>query len=615
MAQSKSQKAHKENANEAKADQPAFDLLAFSRKATEAWDEALPVFQKAWHNFLEKGFTTDNAYDPLELRAAFAAFCDNLIADPDKFGELQVEYWTKVLTLWQRDALRYLGEKLPEGETEKQVSGRNDRRFKDPAWQEHAVFHFLKESYLLSAQWLMRLLSETKGLSPEQRARVEFSFRQMIDASSPSNFFLTNPVVLRETLESNGENLLKGLKNLTEDMREGMLRISKTDYKAFEVGKNIATTKGDVVFQNDLLQLIQYTPTTKQVYKTPLFFVAPWINKYYILDLKPENSIIKWCVDQGYTVFVTSWVNPDPSYAKKSFENYLDEGILEALDAIKKATGEDSTHVVGYCIGGTLLSATLAYLQEKGQENRIKSATFLTTLIDFENAGDLSLFTGDNSLAELERIMAEKGVLDGATLQNTFNILRAGDLIWSFVVNNYLLGKEPFPFDLLYWNDDSTNMPAAMHSFYLRKMYKENQLCKANAIRLHDTPIDVSDIKTPSYFLSCRDDHIAPWVNTYRGYALLDKADTTFTLSASGHVAGVINPPANKKYGYWSSTKSADTAEHWFEKTSYTEGSWWPHWESWLRTRSGEKVEARKAGSGTLKIIEPAPGSYVKKRY
>jgi len=388
--------------------------------------------------------------------------------------------------------------------------------------------------------------------------------------------------------------------------------VSMTDLDAFELGKNVATTPGKVVFQNDLMQLLQYTPATETARKRPLLIVPPWINKFYILDLQDKNSFIKWAVDKGHTVFVISWVNPDETLADKGFEDYLLEGPMAALDAIEQATGVREVNAVGYCLGGTLLNVTLAYMAAK-KDNRIKSATLFTTMLDFAEPGELEVFIDEEQIAALEERMDRDGYLEGADMAMTFNMLRANDLIWSFFINNYLLGKDPLPFDLLYWNSDSTRMPATMHSFYLRKMYQENLLKKAGGITLDGTPIDLTKVKTPLYFLSTLEDHIAPWESTYSG-AQLASGPVKFVLSGSGHIAGVINPPARKKYGYWTNTKLADTAGAWFMSAKQKEGSWWLDWDRWVSKFAGEEVPARIPGDRKLKALENAPGSYVKKR-
>jgi polyhydroxyalkanoate synthase len=494
---------------------------------------------------------------------------------------------------------------------------KNDRRFRDPLWNENVVFDFIKQSYLLTAQTVQNSVRNVEGLSPKDRAKLDFHMRQFVDSMSPTNFVMTNPEVLRETLNSKGQSLLRGLENLVEDLERGggNLEISKTNYEAYEVGKNLAITSGSVIFENDLMQLIQYTPTTDKVLAAPLLIVPPWINKYYILDMRQDNSFVKWAVDQGHTVFMISWVNPDRTLAQKSFTSYIEEGLFAALEAIEKSIGETKVNVIGYCIGGTLLSTALAYLASTGDQNRIASATFLTTLIDFEEAGDLAIFVDDDQLKILDEKMADKGVLEGSELRATFSLLRANDLIWSFVVNNYMLGKEPFPFDLLYWNDDSTNMPAVMHSFYLKNMYRDNLLRKAGGIKINNIPIDVRKISVPSYFLSTKEDHIAPWKSTYEGMMLLS-GDRTFVLSASGHVAGVVNPPASNKYHYWvrDEIDEREHAEDWLAHATQHSGSWWTHWDQWIRAINQREVPARKIENGQLKPIEPAPGRYVRKK-
>jgi polyhydroxyalkanoate synthase len=425
---------------------------------------------------------------------------------------------------------------------------------------------------------------------------------------------LTNPEVLRATMESGGENLIKGLQNVLDDLDRGngKLAIKMTDSEAFEVGRNLAITPGKVVYENELMQLIQYDPTTEKVHRKPLLIMPPWINKYYILDLREKNSFVKWAVAQGFTVFVISWVNPDESLAEKTFSDYLLEGPLAACDAITKATGESRINAIGYCLGGSLLAAALAYMEAKG-DRRIASATLLTTMIDFTESGELGVFIDEEQLAALEARMNERGYLEGSEMATTFNMLRANDLIWSFVVNNYLLGKDPYPFDLLYWNSDSTRMPAAMHSFYLRTMYQENKLAAPGGLTLDGVPIDLSTIKVPAFFLSTREDHIAPWESTYGG-AQLFSGPVRFVLAASGHIAGVINPPARHKYSYWTNDKLPKRPQTWFRDAQEHPGSWWPEWLEWARAKSGAKVPARHPGDGELPVIEAAPGAYVKVR-
>lgn len=550
--------------------------------------------------------------DPLNMSNAFMELFARIMNDPMRLMEKQLGFWQDYMNLWENTASKFAGdEKPPIIEPDSK-----DRRFRDEAWQENTVFDFLKQSYLLSARWLQNTIGSVEGMDAKNSQKIDFYTRQFVDAMSPSNFLMTNPEVLKATIETNGENLVHGLENLLRDLEEGKgnLRISMTDKSAFTVGKNLATTPGKVIYQNELMQLIQYEPTTKDVYKTPLLIMPAWINKYYILDLQPENSMVKYLVSQGYTVFIVSWVNPDAKLSEKSFDDYMKLGPLAALDAIEQATGEKQVSVVAYCLGGTLLSITLAWLKAHKQESRVKSATYLTTMIDFSDAGELSVFIDEEQLRMLENRMSEQGYLEGAEMALTFNMLRANDLIWSFVVNNYLLGKDPFPFDLLYWNSDSTRMPASMHSFYLRNMYQNNRLIEKNALTIAGVPIDLTTITTPTYMLSTREDHIAPWKSTYAATQIFS-SDIRFVLAASGHIAGVINPPDKKKYCHWVNEVKAKTfpkaPDQWLESAKEVAGSWWPDWATWHEPFAGPKIPARTIGAGKLKPLENAPGSYV----
>jgi polyhydroxyalkanoate synthase len=549
--------------------------------------------------------------DPLNIAKAFMEMTTKLMSDPVKVYQAQLDLWQNYVDLWRNSTMRFFGgEAAPVIEPTK-----GDKRFNDPAWQESAVFDFIKQSYLLTSRWIRSTVQDVDGLTEKDAQKVDFYTRQFIDAMSPSNFVATNPEVLRLTIETGGENLLRGLEHMLEDLErgKGKLAISMTDYDAFAMGKNIALTKGKVVFQNTLMQLIQYDPTTKDAFKRPLMIIPPWINKYYILDLQDKNSFIKWAVDQGHTVFILSWANPNESHANITFEDYMSLGPLTALEQIEKATGEKDVNAIGYCLGGTLLSAMLAYMTAK-QDARIKSATYFTTLVDFSEPGELGIFIDEEQIRALEEKMNKKGYLEGSEMASTFNMLRSNDLIWSFVVNNYLLGNEPFPFDLLYWNSDSTRLPAKMHSFYLRNMYQKNLLIKKGGITLKGVPIDVSTIETPSFLLSTIEDHIAPWRTTYTATQLY-KGDVTFCLAGSGHIAGVINPPAKQKYCYWSGGKQEKNPDGWLKNATKTEGSWWPHWQKWIEKQSNAKVPAREVGKGGLKAIEAAPGSYVAVKY
>jgi len=551
---------------------------------------------------------TERTADPLNIANAFFELTTRMMADPARMVQAQLSLWQDYMSLWQTTTRRFFGEQAqPVAEPQP-----GDRRFKDQAWQESFVFDYIKQSYLLTARWLQQTVKETGGLDAKTAQKVDFYTRQFVDAMAPSNFLMTNPEVLRATLESGGENLVNGLENLLEDLErgKGKLAIRMTDMEAFEVGRNIATSPGKVVFQNDLMQLIQYAPTTEKVMKRPLLLVPPWINKFYILDLREKNSFIRWAVSQGITVFVVSWVNPGEELADKTFEDYMLEGPLAAIDAIEKATGESEINAIGYCIGGTLMASLLAYMTAKN-DKRIVSITYFTTMVDFTEAGELAVFIDEEQLQALESQMEKQGYLEGASMATTFNMLRANDLIWSFVVNNYLLGKDPFPFDLLYWNADSTRMPAAMHSYYLRRMYQENKLVQPGALTMAGVPIDLTTIKTPTFILSTREDHIAPWKSTFAATKLY-KGPIKFVLSGSGHIAGVVNPPEPVKYGYWTNDQKAETPDAWLEGATQHPGSWWPEWRKWLQKYAGGEVKARTPGSAKLKPIEDAPGSYVR---
>ena len=562
------------------------------------------------HRQLKKGVSTPA--DELGIAQAFMDMMAKLLANPYKLAQAQMNLVWDYFSLWQHSMMRVAGlSASPVAAPEK-----SDKRFKDEEWEQHFLFDFIKQSYLIAARHIHDTVSGVDGLDEQTQKKVTFYTRQYIDALSPSNFAMTNPEVFRETVKSHGQNLLKGLNNLLRDVEDGggNLRVKMTDTSAFELGKNVATTPGKVVFQTEMMQLLQYTPSTEKVLKKPLLIVPPWINKFYILDLREKNSYIKWAVDQGHTVFVISWVNPDERLAQKSFDAYVKEGVIAALDAIERQTGEKEVNAAGYCLGGTLLATTLAYLAAKRQK-RILSATFFTTMTDFTDPGELGVFIDEGQVSSLEKKMFERGYLEGSEMAGTFNMLRANDLIWSFVVNNYLLGKDPFPFDLLYWNSDSTRMPAAMHSFYLRTMYMENRLIEPGGIEIDGTPIDLGKIKVPCYFISTIEDHIAPWKSTYMG-ARRFGGPTRFVLGGSGHIAGIVNPPAANKYGYWlnPSATLAETADAWLEGAQQHPGSWWTDWQAWVTAHDSEQTEARDPVNGKLEVLEDAPGSFVKIR-
>ncbi len=594
--------------------EPAFrlpDPAALGRSMADIAERS----QRLVGDWLERQSKTDLAEfgppaDPLNIGGAFLEMTARLMANPTRLVQAQLGFWQDYMTLWQNTTRRMLG--LDAGPVIE--ADPRDKRFRDEAWQHHEVFDFIKQSYLLSARYVHETVRNIDGLDPKTAKKVDFYTRQFVDAMSPSNFLLTNPEVLRRTAETGGENLLRGLSNLLGDLERGRGRLSvrMTDPEAFQIGGNIAVSPGKVVFQNRVMQLIQYAPSTETVLKRPLLILPPWINKFYILDLRPKNSFVRYAVSQGHTVFMVSWVNPDEQLADLGFADYMREGIFAALDAIEQATGERDVNAIGYCLGGTLLGTTLAWMAARG-DTRIRSATFFVSMLDFAEAGELGVFIDEEQLNALEERMRARGYLEGADMATTFNMLRANDLIWSFVVNNYLLGKDPFPFDLLYWNADSTRMPARMHSFYLRNMYQENRLIAPGGIVLEGTPIDLSQVKVPAYFLSTREDHIAPWRATYRGVHLL-RGRNRFVLAASGHIAGVVNPPEGSKYNHWINENLPEEPEEWLAGASEMAGSWWPDWQRWVSAQDKRLVAAREPGAGKLKPIEDAPGSYVKLR-
>jgi polyhydroxyalkanoate synthase len=545
--------------------------------------------------------------DEMGIAKAFMDLYSRMAADPALVASFTLNLWMEQMRLWQTSWMKMLG--LPAPAVAE--APKNDWRFKDEEWSKNFLFDYIKQSYLIAARNIQDAVAKVEGLSPESEKKVAFFTRQYVDALAPSNFLLTNPQVLRETLSSGGQNLVRGLNNLLADIEKGggQLRISMTDETAFQLGRNVATTPGKVVFQTELMQLIQYQPTTSQAYKRPLVIIPPWINKYYILDLREKNSFIRWATGQGHTVFVISWVNPDAKLAQKGFDDYMTEGALAAFDAVERITGERDVNVIGYCLGGTLLGATLGYLAAN-DDDRVKSATFFVSLLDFSQPGELGVFIDEEQVASLEKKMNERGYLEGSEMASTFNLLRANDLVWSFVVNNYLLGKDPFPFDLLYWNADSTRMPARMHSFYLRNMYIKNLLGVPGGIQLKGTPIDLSQVTVPSYFISTVEDHIAPWKTTYKGAKYLG-GDVRFVLGGSGHIAGIVNPPSAKKYHFWTNDSLPATADAWFTGATQQPGSWWDDWQRWIDERNaGEKVPARIPANA----LEEAPGSYASLR-
>ncbi|MEL7448104.1 MAG: class I poly(R)-hydroxyalkanoic acid synthase [Pseudomonadota bacterium] len=550
--------------------------------------------------------TTTALLDPLNVAGSFARGTQQLVSDPLKLLRANIELAKDHIALLQYATQAVLGH-APDPVAK---PDRGDRRFSGSEWDNSPAFDLIRQSYLLTSRWLLETMSTIEGLDELDAHKVRFYTEQVANSMSPSNFLFSNPEVIRATLDSGGRNLLRGLKNLQRDIKAGggQLKMTMAEKSAFTLGENVASTPGKIVFQNDLVQLIQYEPTTEQVYRRPLLVFPPWINKYYILDLQPKNSFIAWAVAQGYTVFVVSWVNPDERLAAKTMDDYLREGILESIDAVEQATGESEMTAIGYCIGGTLFGAALAYMAAKN-DDRIKATTFFAAQVDFSEAGDLKVFIDETQLERLDERMAEKGYLDGGAMYTTFNMLRSNDLIWSFWVNNYLLGKDPLEFDLLYWNGDTTRMPRALHMFYLREMYLKNNLAKPNGIELDGVPIDLGKVETPIYLQASREDHIAPYPSVFKAKNLFS-GPVRFMLAGSGHIAGVINPPVAEKYNYWMNEDQPNDLDEWVAGAESRPGSWWPDWDNWLQQYSGERVPARTPGDGKLKVIEDAPGSY-----
>ena len=587
-----------------------FDAEAFAMnvaRAMESGGKALAAFLKP----RESGEVQDRPPAELaEVIKAFTSVAEYWLSDTSRSSDLQTKLAKDYLDLWGAAARRMAGQDAPPAI----APSPRDKRFADPEWKSNQFFDFVMQLYLLTTKWAQELVRDAEGLDPQTRRKAEFYVQQVTNALSPSNFVLTNPEVLRETVASSGENLARGLKMLAEDIAagKGMLKIRQSNPDNLVVGVNMATTPGKVIYQNEMMQLIQYSPTTENVLRTPLLIVPPWINKFYILDLKPEKSYIKWCVDQGITVFVISWVNPDKRLGNKSWEDYMKEGPLTAMDVIEKVTGEMKVHTAGYCVGGTMLATTLAWLAEKRRQ-RVSSATFFAAQVDFTHAGDLLVFVDEDQIASLEHDMKTAGVLEGSKMAMAFNMLRSNDLIWSYVVSNYLKGQQPSAFDLLHWNSDATRMTASNHSYYLRNCYLENRLSTGTMV-LDNTLLDLSKVKVPVYNLATREDHIAPAESVLYGSQFFG-GPVKYVLSGSGHIAGVVNPPASNKYQYWTNDtiKDVNVAE-WMKGAVEHKGSWWPDWRQWLGELDPEEVPARAVGSEALPPIEDAPGSYVRVR-
>jgi len=551
--------------------------------------------------------------DSSRIGKTFLEMTQHILSNPTQLVDTQLAFWRNYWDFWQQSTAALWGQPTsptvdPNGQ---------DHCFNHDAWQNNFVFDYIKQSYLLTARCLQCMVAQTAGLDERTRNRLDFYTRQFVEALAPSNFPTTNPQVLRVTLESGGENLLKGLQHLLDDLAQGRHWLNPLAPQAncFTLGEDLATTPGAVVYQNDIMQLLQYTPITPQVYQRPLLAVPPWLNKYYILDLQPQNSLIKWWVEQGFTVFVISWVNPDAEQADKDFADYLSDGVLKALTVIEQITDQRSINAVGYCLGGTLLACAAAYLSSR-RERRLHSCTYLNTLLDFEQPGELEVFMDEEELSVLDGQQA--AATDNPKLNAAFNMLRANDLIWSFFIEHYLLGKEDFPFDLLSWNSDTTRMPARLHSFYLRTMYQNNLLREPGGIVLLGKPLDLGKIKTPSYYLASREDHIALWRSAYSS-ARLFGGSVRFVLGGAGHVAGVINPPTAKQYVYWTNSenntpKTTDDPEHWLHSAQPHNGSWWQDWLAWVQPLAGSQVPARAPGEDKFPRLEAAPGSYAQTR-
>ena len=599
--------APRASAPPASAQYPTPDVEALARNIAQAIEQG----GKALAAYLlprETGeIKTTVADDMGEMVRSIARVAEYYMADPQRAFAAQTALTKNFVDLWASTLQRLQGEQAPPVAT----PDATDKRFADAAWRDNPYFDFIKQAYVLTTRWADDLVKRADELDPHDREKAQFYLRQVTAALSPSNFLATNPELLRTTLAESGENLARGLKMLAEDIEagHGELRIRQSDTRAFKLGVNLATTPGKVVFRNALIELIQYEPTTPTVYKRPLLIVPPWINKFYILDLNPEKSFIRWAVAEGLTVFVISWVNPDERHADKDFGSYMREGILAALDCIEEATGEREVAAIGYCVGGTLLAATLGYMAATG-DKRVASATFFATQIDFADPGDLKVFVDAEQLKAVEERMAERGYLEGAQMANAFNMLRPNDLIWSYYVNNYLKGKEPMPFDLLVWNSDSTRMPAANHKFYLRHCYLQNDLSNGRMVVGGET-VDLRKVTIPVYELATKEDHIAPARSAFTG-AKCFSGPVRFVMAGSGHIAGVVNPPTKTKYQYWSDGPPQGKFEDWVAKAKETPGSWWPDWLVWLTAQAADKVPARKPGDGKLKPLCDAPGDYVR---
>ncbi|APX09075.1 class I poly(R)-hydroxyalkanoic acid synthase [Vibrio campbellii] len=566
--------------------------------------------QQWWHDFEVNKAVVNSPLNKAMQEVNFedtAKLFEQAANQPAAILKLQAEWWEQQLQIWQNVALAGNQTQIIEAE-------KGDKRFSNDAWQQEAMYSFIKQSYLLFSKTYLDTLDSIEGLDEKTKERITFFSRQAINALSPSNFIATNPELLKLTLEQNGENLLTGLEKLKEDVESSadILKVRMTNNNAFRVGDDVATTAGDVVFQNELFELIQYRPLTEKVNATPLLIVPPFINKYYILDLTAKNSMVRWLLEQGHSVFMMSWRNPGKDQAHVEFGDYVTEGVAKAVTAIEDITGQEQINAAGYCIGGTVLASTVAYYAAKRMKKRIKSASFFTTLLDFSQPGEVGAYINDTIISAIETQNNAKGYMDGRSLSVTFSLLRENSLYWNYYVDNYLKGNSPVDFDLLYWNSDSTNVSATSHNFLLRELYLENKLVQDKGVKIGGVWIDLNKIKIPSYFVSTKEDHIALWQGTYRG-ALNTGGNKTFVLGESGHIAGIVNHPAKNKYGYWLNDNLDDSADEWFNNAKHQEGSWWTHWHQWLlQFNPEEQVEPFSVGSEQNPVIDEAPGQYVK---
>ncbi|MCI0511443.1 polyhydroxyalkanoate synthase [Chromohalobacter marismortui] len=583
-----------------------------------AWQRQVSAFGEQYQALMQEAFnrlwpSDAGASVYADMQESLRIGAEAMVVNAPAVYTVQMRLAQDQLRVWQNTLRELMGERPPaviEPSPE-------DRRFRDDAWHSHPFYHYILQQYLLFVRAVNELLTHLGGLTPETRHQLEFYARQYVNALAPSNFVSTNPEVVRKTLETRGQNLVEGIKRLREDLANSAegLNVAMSDRSAFRLGENLAITPGEVIFENELMQLIQYHPSTDEVFKTPLLIVPPWINKYYVLDLRPDNSLVKWLVAQGHTVFMISWRNPGPEQRHVTWADYMQSGPIAAMAAIEQACGEKSVNLLSYCIGGTLAATTVAYLTSSRRGRKVRSVTYMATLQDFSDPGEIGVFLSEPVLAGIERQLARDGYLDGRAMAFSFNLLRENDLFWSFYISNYLKGEAPAAFDLLYWNSDGTNLPAGTHGWYLRHMYRENRLAQSGGIELDGVKIDLRKVSTPSYFVSARDDHIAKWRSSYLG-ARLPKGPSTFVLGGAGHIAGIVNPPAKRKYGYWTHDEIPDDPDAWLEEATFNEGSWWPHWQAWMTDNRyadpDKSVAARHPGDGELVPIEPAPGRYVR---